>query len=412
MRISSLQVYSQGLNQMTRNSAALLKTQEQVSTGERLGSAADDPVASTKILALQQETAIRTQYQSNLNSAENSLEREEAALNGVVNSLQRIRELTVQAGDGAYSETDRKALADEIAVRLDELKDLMNTKGADGVYIFAGFQASEPPFVERQGGGFGYNGDEGQRFVQISSSTRIPVNDSGKALFVDIPAVETTVLTRANPNNTAVPAAVISTGQIVDQEAWDAFSPDDLIISFNDETAVVPNGPNYSIKTREGGIAVATNVPFQDGDLISARGMSLRIEGVPRPNDTFFADSSPKQDLLTSVKRLQDGLESANNDPAGRELLGSLIDETLQNLDAAMESVLAVQSEIGGRLNVIETTRGLHEDVDILTESILAEIKYVDEAEAISTLTLQSYLLEAAQQSFVTINNLTLFNKL
>lgn len=412
MRISSLNMHNQGLNQMTKNSQRVLESQQQVASGERLSSAADDPVASTRILALQQDTALRTQYQNNLNTAENSLQREEAALKGVVSSMQRIRELTVQAGDGSYSETDRQALADEIAVRLDELKDLMNTKGADGVYIFAGFQASEPPFSERTGGGFDYSGDEGQRMLQISSSTTVPLNDSGKTLFVDIPAVENTVLTSASSTNTAVPAAVVSTGQIIDQEAWDAFFPDNLVITFNDEAATAPAGPNYSIQTRTGGIELASNVPFQDGDLIDAEGMSLRIEGVPRPGDSFLADSSPKQDLLTTVRRLEDGLNSAANDDAGRALMASLVDETLQNLDAAMDSVLSVQSQIGGRLNVIETTRGLHEDVDILTERILSEIKYVDEAEAISTLTLQTYLLEAAQQSFITINNLSLFNKL
>ncbi|WP_163834080.1 flagellar hook-associated protein FlgL [Spartinivicinus ruber] len=412
MRISTLDIFRLGLNQIQKNNAELLNTQQQVATGRRVVTPGDDPVASTKIVAIQQDQAIAAQFRRNLDAAENSLKIEEAALQGIKNVYQRVRELTVRAGNGSLSLSDKAAIADEIEVRLDELKDLFNRKNADGVFIFAGFQASQSPFIDKAGGGFEYLGDEGQRFLQIAASASVAINDSGKDLFVDVPSNQKTFLTSANPNNTANPLATITVGQIVDQDDLDAFYPDDLIITFNPETAVVPNGANYTVKTKEGGLTLASNIPFQAGESISHNGMAVVIEGTPNAGDTFFIDTSDKQDVLTTVKRLQDGLDNAQNDGPGRTVLQKLLDDTLVNMDNAISSLLEVQSELGGRLNIIDSTRAQNEDFNIVSEEFLAEILYVDQAEAISRLSLQNFLLQAAQQSFTTISNLSLFNNL
>ena len=66
MRLSTLQTYNNGLNSILSAQEAVNKTQQQVSSGRRVLTPADDPIASTKILQLQQDLAQREQYETNM----------------------------------------------------------------------------------------------------------------------------------------------------------------------------------------------------------------------------------------------------------------------------------------------------------------------------------------------------------
>jgi len=59
---------------------------------------------------------------------------------------------------------------------------------------------------------------------------------------------------------------------------------------------------------------------------------------------------------------------------------------------------------------VIETTQTVNEDVALVNKAVQAELRELDYAEALSRLSFQTILLEAAQQSYVKISGLNLFN--
>ena len=113
-RISTVQAFNSGVNAIQRNYSTVTGTQEQISSGKRIQTPADDPVASVRLLQLDQQQAVLAQYENNLTAAKNSLTEEETLLNSSVNVLQRVRELSVQAGSGALSAEDRKAIAQEL----------------------------------------------------------------------------------------------------------------------------------------------------------------------------------------------------------------------------------------------------------------------------------------------------------
>lgn len=186
MRISSVQAYNNGVQGLQRNYANVTRTQEQISTGNRILTPADDPVASVRLLQLEQQQNVLSQYKDNLTAATNSLTQEESTLNAVNNILQRIRELAVQAGDGALGQADRQSMALELREREDELFALFNSRNARGEYLFAGHQGKTQPFVRDAAGNYSYVGDEGQRELQIASSLDLAINDNGKKLFENI----------------------------------------------------------------------------------------------------------------------------------------------------------------------------------------------------------------------------------
>lgn len=200
MRVSTSQIYNIATLGMSQAQAAVTKTQEQIATGKKVLSPADDPVAATSILQLNQELARTEQYKKNIDIAENSLNLEETNLQTIVGLVQRIREIAVSAGNTAVMTSENyKSLAAEVDTRINELVNLQNTRNASGQYIFAGYQSGTKPFVGDGGGNFSYLGDEGQLRLQASASVSVAVSDSGKNYLSIFPVGTTPLLHQRVP---------------------------------------------------------------------------------------------------------------------------------------------------------------------------------------------------------------------
>ncbi len=290
MRVSTSQIYSIATLGMSQAQAAVTKTQEQMATGKRVLSPADDPVAATTILQLNQELARTEQYKKNIDVADNSLKLEETNLQTVVDLVQRMREIAVSAGNTAVMTSENyKSLAAEVDTRIAELVNLQNTRNASGQYIFAGYQSSTKPFVGDGGGNFSYLGDEGQLRLQASASVSVAVSDSGKKLFVDIPSDHNTFITSASPANKSLPPAVISVGQVFDQLEFDKLYPRDLVVTFTKSGS----GVNFNVNERASGKQLLVNQPYIAGEDIEVSGARFKILGDPYPGEAAIAASLP-----------------------------------------------------------------------------------------------------------------------
>ena len=129
--------------------------------------------------------------------------------------------------------------------------------------------------------------------------------------------------------------------------------------------------------------------------------------------DSVFIESSDSQGLLTTLRRLSDALHQVvDENPATKSLVSDVVATTLATLNESEISINAVQSEIGARINTLESTRDLHLDSDLLNREVLADLEDLDYAEAATRLSLQSFILQATQQSFVRVSGLTLFSLL
>jgi flagellar hook-associated protein 3 FlgL len=412
MRISTLQSFNKGLDSILDNQIQVNKTQQQVSTGKRVLTPSDDPIAATKILQLQQDAALREQFGKNMAGAEGRLTLEETQLAGITDNLTRLKELTINAGGGSQTMTDRQAIASEVRQILESTVDLMNGKDAGGEYLFGGFKGGTEPFQKNESGRYDYAGDEGQRFISIASSTTVATGDSGKDLFVDVESTDNSFTTQLNPLNQGT--GIVSPGFVVDEEAYAEFYPEDLVITFNADSAISPPGSNYTIRQASDGRVVEgmEAKEYSKGTEIMVAGIAIKINGAPEPGDEFLTNSSEKQSITDTIYRLVDGLTTLEDNPSDSAILGNLIEDTLKNLAFAQSSVSQGRSEVGARLNIIENTASLAADIDLVSKTVLSALSDVDFAEAVSRLSLQTFLLEAAQQSYAKIQNLSLFNQL
>ena len=432
IRFSFLQGFNESVQGILRAQQQTFQTQQQISSGQRIVSPADDPVASARIAQVNQEVSRVEQYIDNADSVESRLKLEENQIQQVSSLLFRIRELTVQAGGLALTQTDRQGVAAELDTRLEELFDLANTRDANGEYIFAGYQGGVQPFVKTQAGEYLYQGDDGQRLVQISSSTQIAMSDSGKSIFMDIDSASKLMAARDEPGNSS--NATITANSIDNTiDAADGLTnyarnsyPEDYMVVYDDGAYNIYSRTDFL--ANNGVLAAPINAaPIPDTgspmtidanaiDMAPATpditnlGWSITVTGTPADGDRFYVDSTEKQGLLTTVARVSEALKSLSDSPADKLVLDDVLADTLDNLSAAEDNMSRIKAQIGARQNTLDSVRLLHEGAQIVNQEVLSELRDLDYTEALSRLSLETFTLQAAQQSFAKISNLSLFN--
>jgi len=226
MRISTNQFYQSGLNSILDQLSGLNRTQEQIATGLRVMKPSDDPIATISIINLEQEISLTERYIANGDIGTANLSVEETTLQSVTDILQRVRELILSGGNATYGDTERNSLAVEMEELLEQLVGLANFKTSSGDYMFGGHRLNITPFTKSAAGNFQYNGDQGVREIQISTSTRIDMNDSGYELFQNILSGNGDFVNTENPANTGT--GIISSGSVVDRTSYisDTYSID------------------------------------------------------------------------------------------------------------------------------------------------------------------------------------------
>ncbi len=152
MRISTSQFYESTAANYQKNFAKVVKTSEEASSLVRVNTAADDPVGASRLLQLGNQASMLSQYEANVTTIKATLGTTEAVMTSIGNVLQRAKELAVSAGNAAYTDADRKAVASELGSIEDQLLSLMNTKDENGKYIFSGSKGDVVPFT-RNGDG-------------------------------------------------------------------------------------------------------------------------------------------------------------------------------------------------------------------------------------------------------------------
>ncbi len=396
MRISTKQLFTKSVGAMLEQQHKLGKTQQQVASGKRVLTPADDPTAAVQGLKLAETIALTQQYQANAGRVRDRLSLEESALNNVGNVMQRVRELTVQAGNSTLSKDDRNAIAAEVRQRLDELVGIANTRESNGDYLFAGHQSKTLPFSANGAGGFVYAGDDGQRLAQIGPGRQVVSADSGHDVFRTIANGNGTYAVFDAAANTG--SGVINPGSVTNPSAWVA---DTYTISFTTATT-------YEVS--DGGGTVISTGTYSDGAQIAFQGIQVSVSGVPQTGDAYTVQPSVKQDLFTSVQNLVDNLESYDASAAGFARYGNAMNRILTDIDGGMEHIFTQRSGVGARLNAIDSQQQLNDSHVLLMQTTKAELQDLDYAEAVSRLQLQLVGLQAAQQAFAKVQGLSLFN--
>jgi flagellar hook-associated protein 3 FlgL len=401
MRVSTKTIFESGVARMNELQAGLLKTQQQLSTGRRMLTPADDPVASARALEVTQSQEINSQFGLNRQSVKSSLSLEEGVLQSVTSLIQDVKEATVNAGNGVHSDTERKFIATELKLRLEELVGLANSRDGNGNYFFGGHQSATQPFTPTAGGAQ-YHGDQGQRLLQVEAARQLALNDPGDAVFMQIRNGNGTFATSAQAGNTGT--GVISSGTPTASG----------LLASSYKIVFSGGGQNYSVFDVSADPAM-TGAPLQSGtyasgQAISFQGVQVEISGAPADNDTFAINPSTNQSMFATISNLISVLDTPVSGAAARANLQNGLNAAHVNLGNMLDHVLTVRAEVGTRLKEIDALDSAGADRHLQYSQTLSELQDLDYVKAISELTHTRTTLEAAQKSFTKISGLSLFN--
>jgi len=375
--------------------SALDQTQRQISSGRRLLTPSDDPVAAGRALDLRESLSRLTQFDRNAGIAGNRLGLEESSLTSANDALQRVRELALQANNATQSDETRGLIAVELREQLDNLVQIANQKDAAGSYLFAGNMEGTKP-VARMGANFTYNGDQGRRLIQIGEGRQIADSDPGSSIFFQVRTGNGVFAVAPEAANTGT--GVVGAISVTDPTQYDQ---DQYTVRFI-------NPGNYEILDSGGGV-VGIGV-FLPGDTIAFRGVELTIDGQPDANDEFTVSPSGFQNVFATIEGLITAVEQDVFDDTSRAAMHNGVNASLLNLDQALGSVLDVRTQVGSRLAAIESQVDSNSALSLTLQETLSSLEDLDYAEALSRLSLGMTTLEAAQQSFVQTQQLSLFN--
>lgn len=189
MRVSTAWSQQLSVNAMMRKQASLTKVQEQISSGLKISTPAEDPAGAARVLDLERTISKVNQHQSNISTARGRLGFEESALDASTSIVFRAQELTIQAMSGALNSDDRLAIKFEIDQLMEQMVGTANTKNANGEYIFAGELSTTPPFVKNTvTDEYDYQGGTVQRSLQIGDTRQVADGDLGLNVFENIPS--------------------------------------------------------------------------------------------------------------------------------------------------------------------------------------------------------------------------------
>ena len=126
-----------------------------------------------------------------------------------------------------------------------------------------------------------------------------------------------------------------------------------------------------------------------------------RIADADTGQDIFLSVTSGGASAFDILSKLAADLRS------GADLSGSIGD-----IQLAQEQVLEVRARSGARLNSLDDLGNINADMAVTLESQLSEIRDLDYAEAVSRMNRQLTALQASQQSYARLSQLSLFNYL
>jgi len=296
MRLSTSQIYQNGLNGILDQQSMLARLQQQLSSGKRMLAPADDPLAAALAINVSQTRSMNTTYADNRSKAIQSLGMEDNALQSMVQTMQGLMQRVVEAGNGTFSDADRQSLATDLKAIQQQLLGLANSTDGNGQYLFSGYKGFTAPFTfDETTGKVTYQGDSGQRTIQVDQTRQMAGTDIGTDIFNKAAAGTLAYITKADPANQGTGTyGSVSIGA----PRSDNNVGKDFTITFAENA--VTGDLEYTVQTvpADPTAPAPTPVPYEAGKPIDMNGVSVAISGEPLDGDVFTVEVPHSNDYV------------------------------------------------------------------------------------------------------------------
>lgn len=359
-RVTQGMLTSNSIRNISNAYKKLNTLENQLTTGKKINRPSDDPVTAMKGIRYRTEVLETGQYlDRNITEVNSWMDNADSTMNLVTESLQRIRELTLQGANDTYESNQRASIASEIEQIMEHIATLSNSQ-VNNKYIFNGTDTTNQP-VDLENFDFD---------MDINTFTSTPP---------------------ANPEN----YVIVYNGETLNYDTTSA-SP---VFKFNNGSNTItidnsdPTNPNR-VTYQEGANPPIDLKSFQvviaNKNAFSTNNQNVNIEvmkGIKIPVNVNPANVFSSQmfgDIQSLVKAMKEGAS------------GEQLDSYIGNIDTHLQNVITERSELGARSNRVEMIESRVSSQEITAKKIMSENEDIDAEKVIIELTSHETLLRAS----------------
>ena len=395
MRLSTSMMYSNGLKGVLSQESDMNRLVEQVGSGKKFLTPADDPLSASLSINVAQTQSMNSTYALNRNTAKTNLSQENNILDSITTALADVRSSASRA-----------------------LLGLANSTDGNGQYLFSGYQGGVVPYAQDANGKIVYSGATGDRTVQVDQSRQMSTSDIGSDIF-----------NRANPGSQAYVSTAASANKGTAQFGTVSVTPGspnigkNFSLQFESDPAtgnmgyrVITTDPNANppVPPVITPAPPAVPTPYTPDSSIDFGGVAVVVKGTPQNGDVINVESvqSANVDLFNTLDSL---IKTLDSPIAGDEVaLAKLNNEQAtanKKLSTNYDNVQTVAASVGARMNELEALDATGTQKGLSYSKSLSDLEDLDYYSGASQLALRQVALQAASAAFMTIQGSSLFSR-
>lgn len=405
MRISTSMQFENQLYYMQLANSKVDEASKQYNTGLKFQQAGDDPSGMSQKIKYTADTRAYEQYQINAGMAADALSQSETALSSLWDVLGNVKTRLQQAVNGTMDQNSLDAIAEDLEQAQAQIFDLMNTKNAEGEYIFSGHVSSQPCMTITSDGHYVCQADGGSREVQVSPTVTVQTTDSGLNIFENVElAREFSVQA---PGGGEVECQITNYDDYM--KLYDEYFDPTLTYNPNtgDNTIAFNVQADGTFTAYAGGVEIGTG-ELTDKGKIEFKGMTVEVGNPPTPGNYNSELKRPEKGNILNV--LNEAIAALRDDSLSNEELAEQMAAAQISVQNAMDNYDMYRGQIGARAANIDTIIASDESLGLIKQTAQANVTEIDAYEAVSNLMREQLALQVAQQTYSVVHQSNLFD--
>ena len=348
--------------------SAQSKSTEKLSSGYKINRAADDAAGLSISEKMRKQIKGLTQASSNAQDGVSAVQTAEGALTEVHSMLQRMNELAVQSSNGTNSQTDRKAIQDEIDQLTSEIDRVSETTKFNETYLLKGdaTKTDTAYFMESK-----YNFTDG--IYAEGSTTKIATSTDLEKAIKDGKKIYTEAYDKTDNKQTADKIAVkgtnyayvtklydkngkeVSAQNIQDSKNADGTAADKYYTSSAGEAGATAPATNMEITAANaknftkgyevnGSISFSLHVGADSAEdnkiVVNIDSMSAKGIGV------YGLKVDTEDDATAAIDRIAEAVQKVSSQRSTLGAAQNRLEHTISNLDNVVENTTSAESRI------------------------------------------------------------------
>lgn len=170
------------------------------------------------------------------------------------------------------------------------------------------------------------------------------------------------------------------------------------------------------------GIPVATDIykinkytaptQYAENQTVEFNGVRTQIKGTPLDQDFFTLTPSASRDIFSTIQSAIDTLRIPGDTDTQEAVRLTQLNMMKLELDSGLNNVVNTRSQVGARMQTLDNQKEIGQDFKLVSQKAMSQLEDLDMAQAVSDLKIEQTALEVAQQTFIQLQRLSLFDLL